>query len=416
MPSTLFVPKGYFSSSYGDGLQRKIRGYRPSVNVVAILNDDMENVHDGVIHNLGSGHIVGFGDGSEFDFGGVKDIDQHDEGVYVIYYNPSDLWNKNLKALIFCERHLPPPQSPSTPLCALPPTKNVVFHSLLLQTIRNRLSFAGTATNDDDSTKQNLFSSLILVLLTIPLLSVTFSTFEDPPAQLLAGLLTFQQNFSKAIIAAITYLQHHPIGLKLNTVLTTQVNNDLKIILGMADNATQTIFQFPVTSKIVDLILLSTTPFGIASILALLHDAISLLTAPQQFLSMTFAAITSQYLALGRTLFRIFQGKKINPLRNNRVDSYAYDSYQVLIGSFLQCIIAFMFTTMAGYSVVFFLVGFARKVIIRVLELLVAVFEDGVDRIVKLAIGNKARCGKNLSLKFSGKSDSGAFIFDAILS
>ena len=53
-----------------------------------------------------------------------------------------------------------------------------------------------------------------------------------------------------------------------------------------------------------------------------------------------------------KSLFRLFRGKKLNPLRA-RIDSYSYNVEQLFIGTLSFCIVFFLFPTIFMYYIVF---------------------------------------------------------------
>lgn len=56
-----------------------------------------------------------------------------------------------------------------------------------------------------------------------------------------------------------------------------------------------------------------------------------------------------------KSLFRLFRGKKLNPLRS-RIDSYSYNIEQLFIGTLGFCIVFFLLPTVLIYYTVFFAV------------------------------------------------------------
>lgn len=53
-----------------------------------------------------------------------------------------------------------------------------------------------------------------------------------------------------------------------------------------------------------------------------------------------------------KSLFRLFRGKKLNPLRS-RIDSYSYNIDQLFIGTLSFCIVFFLLPTIVMYYIVF---------------------------------------------------------------
>ncbi|KAI8869300.1 Gpi1-domain-containing protein [Ramicandelaber brevisporus] len=94
--------------------------------------------------------------------------------------------------------------------------------------------------------------------------------------------------------------------------------------------------------------------------LALLSDLISLLTLHTYWFYIVAGRIYYWKLRVLRSLFILFRGKKFNVLRN-RIDACDYDLDQLLLGTILFTLLAFLFPTVVIYYIPF---AFARIAII----------------------------------------------------
>jgi len=102
--------------------------------------------------------------------------------------------------------------------------------------------------------------------------------------------------------------------------------------------------------------------FGSTMILSILADALSIVTL-HLYLSYLIATIlVSSSLSLIGSLWRLFRGKRQNVLRN-RTDSWDYDLDQLLLGSILFTLLAFLLPTVLTYYTFF---AMTRVIIILV--------------------------------------------------
>ncbi|XP_067118582.1 phosphatidylinositol N-acetylglucosaminyltransferase subunit Q [Centruroides vittatus] len=111
---------------------------------------------------------------------------------------------------------------------------------------------------------------------------------------------------------------------------------------------------------------------GVTFLLTLFNDLISLATI-HIYCFYGYAARLFGLQALGMSaLWRLFWGKKWNPLRQ-RVDSYTYDVHQLFLGTLMFTILLFLLPTVMLYYIVF-----------TVLRLLVLMIQGIIGRTVNL--------------------------------
>ena len=87
-------------------------------------------------------------------------------------------------------------------------------------------------------------------------------------------------------------------------------------------------------------------------IVSLLSDTLSLLTAHLYACYYVSATVFRHQLGLAGSLWNLFRGKRYNVLRN-RIDSWDYDMDQLLLGTILFTLLAFLYPTVLTYYALF---------------------------------------------------------------
>ncbi len=95
---------------------------------------------------------------------------------------------------------------------------------------------------------------------------------------------------------------------------------------------------------------------GLSFLLAMILDAFRVLTMHNHCFYIYALRIYRIEIESLKSLFRLFRGKKLNPLRS-RIDSYSYNVEQLFIGTLGFCIVLFLLPTVAMYYIVFLSVG-----------------------------------------------------------
>jgi len=157
----------------------------------------------------------------------------------------------------------------------------------------------------------------------------------------------------------IVWLMGWPAGLKLNTELATFLGD---LFLWVIDYWAEYMATFrPHLPGLIYLI--GYTSFAGATMpIALFSDLISILTVHVHCFYVASAKIYNWQLSILSSLFHLFRGKKHNVLRN-RIDSCDYDLDQLLLGTILFAILAFLLPTVMVFYITF---AGARMAIITV--------------------------------------------------
>ncbi|KAF9492422.1 Gpi1-domain-containing protein [Pleurotus eryngii] len=141
----------------------------------------------------------------------------------------------------------------------------------------------------------------------------------------------------------LVWLNSWPAGLKLNTELSQFYVDVFKSII--AGNLLQ-----PAPSLVYFTGILACARMSLA--LAFLADILAIATA-HLYLSYVLArVIYAQILATAASLWNLFRGKHYNVLRH-RTDSWHYDIDQLLFGTIIFTLLAFLFPTVLVYYLLF---------------------------------------------------------------
>ncbi|KAG9043766.1 phosphatidylinositol N-acetylglucosaminyltransferase subunit gpi1 [Tulasnella sp. UAMH 9824] len=147
----------------------------------------------------------------------------------------------------------------------------------------------------------------------------------------------------------LMWLDNWPVGLKLNTELSHAFCTLFVGLTELWSNALDSIA--PHLPILISLLGMSGR-LGLTMILSILSDALSLLTVHVYCGYLVATAIFSRMLSVFGSLWRLFRGKRRNVLRN-RTDSWDYDLDQLLLGTILFTLLAFLFPTVLVYYALF---------------------------------------------------------------
>ncbi|UZJ51825.1 hypothetical protein CBS101457_001145 [Exobasidium rhododendri] len=175
----------------------------------------------------------------------------------------------------------------------------------------------------------------------------------------------------KDLIDTLSWLDHWPLGLKLNTQLS-RFFCDLFVGLAMAwDEVVITRLianEGQSLGRLIYWLGISSRLMGLTMLISILVDLLRLLTLHWSIFYRIQQAIFQFFTSSIASLFYLFRGKKRNPLRKNRTDDAVYDLDQLLLGTIFFTLFVFLFLTVIVYYFYFSLLRFAIVGIITVLE------------------------------------------------
>ncbi|KAL8467574.1 hypothetical protein ACS0TY_030992 [Phlomoides rotata] len=196
--------------------------------------------------------------------------------------------------------------------------------------------------------RHTLWSSIVVDILLGNILGIAL-WFVAEPARIWVS--NFAHDFTNDWLrTGCVWLMGNPAGFKLNT--------ELAGVLGMVSlNAIQiwsTLWAFMgfLLTRITKGLALCGIIFGLTSAAALITDMISLVTMHVLALHLFLSLLYSTQIQALAALWRLFRGRKQNPLRD-RLDSYDYTIEQHVVGSLLFTPILLLLPTTSVFYIFF---------------------------------------------------------------
>ncbi|KAM5536827.1 hypothetical protein V8D89_009545 [Ganoderma adspersum] len=183
------------------------------------------------------------------------------------------------------------------------------------------------------------------------IIGVTFGSFLSENKDYLAQWLHYglQVYLVDGMRDALLWLNNWPAGLKLNTELSQFYCHSLVGVVSawgwLLQHAGP---HFPALIWLVG----ASGYCGMTMVVSLLSDVLSVLTAHLYVCYWIAATVFRHQLGLAGALWNLFRGKRYNVLRN-RIDAWDYDLDQLLLGTILFTLLAFLYPTVLTYYALF---------------------------------------------------------------
>jgi hypothetical protein len=157
-----------------------------------------------------------------------------------------------------------------------------------------------------------------------------------------------------ALKRQIGWLETFPAGFKLNVQLTHNMGREIQNLLHQQEQFLLATMWNPhfCQQYVIPCLAAVSAAGGWTTFLAVLTDLWRLENLHLIVLAAAFRRLYSAELYLLSGLFRLFRGKKRNPLRQ-RTDTMHYDAMQLLVGTVGFCICVFLWTTVMVYYTFF---------------------------------------------------------------
>ncbi|KAJ7199594.1 N-acetylglucosaminyl transferase component-domain-containing protein [Mycena pura] len=164
---------------------------------------------------------------------------------------------------------------------------------------------------------------------------------------------------------ALHWLDSWPAGLKLNTELSRFYSHTFSDLVAMwgyvlrcgAPHLPELLFACGIASTI----------GGMTTAIALVSDFLGFITAHIAVCYLLARALYARFLHTFGSLWNLFRGKRFNVLRN-RTDAWEYDTDQLLFGTILFTLLAFLFPTVLAYYTLFALLRLGTILLNAALE------------------------------------------------
>ncbi|KAI9056489.1 Gpi1-domain-containing protein [Trametes sanguinea] len=214
------------------------------------------------------------------------------------------------------------------------------------------------------------FHNCVWLVLNDVIIGVAFGSFLCENRQILAAWLEYvlQYYLVHRMELALLWLNNWPAGLKLNTELSQFYCHSL---IGVVSAWGWLLVRAaPYFSSLIGAIGIAGC-CGMTMIVSLLSDTLSLLTAHLYACYYISATVFRHQLSLAGSLWNLFRGKRYNVLRN-RIDSWDYELDQLLLGTILFTLLAFLYPTVLTYYALFATARLAIMMVHAVLDTVTA--------------------------------------------
>ncbi|PWN42233.1 Gpi1-domain-containing protein [Ceraceosorus guamensis] len=196
----------------------------------------------------------------------------------------------------------------------------------------------------------------------------------------------------------LVWLGNWPAGIKLNAELASFFGDMFRGLIDLWEHTAYKTLHAQLPQAIV-LIGMSGRYFGLTMLLSLTSDLISISTLHLSIFYILARYINSFFLYLLGVLFHLFRGKKRNPLRGGRVDDATYDVDQLMLGTILFTLLAFLYPTVFLYYVAFASIRYCIVVATTALDTLRAIFNHLPLFAILLRIKDPSRLPAGISMQ-----------------
>ncbi|EPQ52601.1 Gpi1-domain-containing protein [Gloeophyllum trabeum ATCC 11539] len=220
----------------------------------------------------------------------------------------------------------------------------------------------------DYCAKYDTFYNFVWLVLNDVIVGTAVGTFICENHNALAiELTTFvEDHLIGSIQRILIWLDNWPAGLKLNTELSNFYCSTFIGIIGLWGQILSFVIPYLPTLIYAVGVLGSC---GSTMVVSSLLDLLNVFTVHLHICYYIGAAVYRQQLRTLDSLWNLFRGKRFNVLRN-RIDNWDYDIDQLLLGTILFTLVAFLFPTVLTYYSLFAVLQFCVILIRASLETL----------------------------------------------
>ncbi|KAG1749164.1 N-acetylglucosaminyl transferase component-domain-containing protein [Suillus paluster] len=192
--------------------------------------------------------------------------------------------------------------------------------------------------NGDAELKSSQFYNTLWIILNDLIIGIALRQFLHQDRHVFMHLfkLIFEDKAVHKIRQVLLWLDSWPAGLKLNTELSRFYSHSFMGLISLWNRGFQTVIPLlPIVFSALEL----GSAFGVTMTLAMLCYLISV-------------TVYGHLLRLAASLWNLFRGRRHNVLRN-RTDPWDYDVDQLLLGTILFTLVAYLFPTVLVYYILF---------------------------------------------------------------
>ncbi|KAJ3569710.1 hypothetical protein NP233_g4881 [Leucocoprinus birnbaumii] len=262
------------------------------------------------------------------------------------------------------------PNSALRDLCALVQqievrTEQAEYFVTEIPHLRNR----GESDITNYAVRYTQFFNSIWMILNDVTIGMAFGSFLTEHAPRLAQSVDFilHRYLARDIIFTLEWLDSWPAGLKLNTELSQFYSHALVGSIQLWEKGlSQVTLHIP---SIIYALGIMSTFGGMSLAISAFMDLVAVATFHIYVCYFFAGLVYHRMLKTAGSLFNLFRGKRYNVLRN-RVDTWEYDMDQLLFGTILFTLLAFLFPTVLVYYSLFAIARFAILLLLASMEFL----------------------------------------------
>ncbi|KAF5359237.1 hypothetical protein D9756_003157 [Leucocoprinus leucothites] len=213
------------------------------------------------------------------------------------------------------------------------------------------------------------FFNTIWMILNDVTIGMAFGSFLTENASRLAQFtdVILNKYLARDIIFILGWLDSWPAGLKLNTELSRFYARTLMGSIRLWERGLGEVA--PYTASIIYALGIMSTFGGMSLVVSALMDLVAISTVHIYACYSLTGLVYHRMLKTAGSLFNLFRGKRYNVLRN-RVDTWEYDMDQLLFGTILFTLLAFLFPTVLVYYALFAIARFTILLLLASMEFL----------------------------------------------
>ncbi|KAF8871005.1 N-acetylglucosaminyl transferase component-domain-containing protein [Mucidula mucida] len=240
------------------------------------------------------------------------------------------------------------------------------FFATEVEPLRQR----GLTSTPAFSARYTNFFNVIWLLLNDITIGSAIGTFLCENNVVLAGRL----NYSVKVVLVhwmqwvLLWLDSWPAGLKLNTELSRFYSQTFIDLISLWGGAL--FWCSPYISNLIYAVGIASSA-GATITISLSSDLLAILTMHIYVCYFVSNFVYARFLGTAGSLWNLFRGKRYNVLRN-RTDTWEYDLDQLLFGTILFTLVAFLFPTVLAYYSLFALMRLAIILLQACLEMQLA--------------------------------------------
>ncbi|KAG2360739.1 N-acetylglucosaminyl transferase component-domain-containing protein [Suillus spraguei] len=195
------------------------------------------------------------------------------------------------------------------------------------------------------------FYNALWIILNDLIIGIALRQFlrQDNEAFLHLFKFAFEDKAVHKIRHILLWLDSWPAGLKLNTELSRFYSHSFMGLIALWDRGFRTVIPLiPILLSALEL----GSAFGVTMALAMVCDLVCIFMAHVQLCYLVSVTVYGHLLRLTASLWNLFRGRRHNVLRN-RTDPWDYDVDQLLLGTILFTLVAYLFPTVLVYYILF---------------------------------------------------------------